>query len=65
MAAGTRRAETGSRQILLPYQMSLFETPRMTVLARGDRWVLYGPNLLLVNLRNRRVEDVIYGVFYY
>jgi Ni/Co efflux regulator RcnB len=30
----------------------------------GRRWVRYGPDLLLVNLRNRRVEDVIYGVFY-
>ena len=31
---------------------------------RGRRWVRYGPDLLLVNMRNRRVEDVIYGVFY-
>ena len=31
---------------------------------RGRRWVRYGPDLLLVNLRTRRVEDVIYGVFY-
>jgi len=30
----------------------------------GRRWVRYGPDLLLVNLRNRRVEDVIYNVFY-
>jgi len=30
----------------------------------GRRWVRYGPDLLLVNVRNRRVEDVIYGVFY-
>lgn len=30
----------------------------------GRRWVRYGPDLLLVNMRNRRVEDVIYGVFY-
>ena len=27
------------------------------------RWVRYGPDLLLINVRTRRVEDVIYGVF--
>lgn len=31
---------------------------------RGYRWVRYGPDLLLVNLRTRRVVDVIYGAFY-
>jgi Ni/Co efflux regulator RcnB len=30
----------------------------------GRRWVRYGPDLLLVNLRTRRVEDVIINVFY-
>jgi Ni/Co efflux regulator RcnB len=30
----------------------------------GRCWVRYGPDLLLVNLRTRRVEDVITGVFY-
>lgn len=30
----------------------------------GRRWVRYGPDLLLVNVRTRRVEDVITGVFY-
>ncbi|MBN9590571.1 MAG: hypothetical protein BGN85_09290 [Alphaproteobacteria bacterium 64-11] len=30
----------------------------------GRRWVRYGPDLLLVNVRTRRVEDVIYGAFY-
>ncbi len=30
----------------------------------GRRWVRYGPDLLLVNIRNGRVEDVIYGAFY-
>jgi hypothetical protein len=30
----------------------------------GRRWVRYGPDLLLVNIHSRRVEDVIYGVFY-
>lgn len=30
----------------------------------GRRWVRYGPDLLLINLRTRRVEDVVYGVFY-
>jgi len=30
----------------------------------GRRWVRYGPDLLLVNLRTRRVEDVITNVFY-
>lgn len=30
----------------------------------GYRWVRYGPDLLLVNLRTRRVVDVIYGAFY-
>ena len=30
----------------------------------GRRWVRYGSDLLLVNQRTRRVEDVIYGVFY-
>ncbi len=28
------------------------------------RWVRYGPDLLLVNTRTRRVEDVIYDAFY-
>jgi len=31
----------------------------------GRRWVRYGPDLLLVNQRTRRVEDVIYDVFYW
>jgi len=31
---------------------------------RGYRWVRYGPDLLLVNIRTRRVADVIYGAFY-
>lgn len=30
----------------------------------GRRWVRYGPDLVLVNVRTRRIEDVIYGVFY-
>jgi hypothetical protein len=30
----------------------------------GRRWVRYGSDLLLVNQRTRRVEDVIYNVFY-
>ena len=30
---------------------------------RGYRWVRYGPDLLLVNLRTRRIADVIYNVF--
>jgi len=30
----------------------------------GRRWVRYGPDLLLVNVRTRRVEDVITDVFY-
>lgn len=30
----------------------------------GRRWVRYGPDLVLVNTRTRRIEDVIYGVFY-
>jgi Ni/Co efflux regulator RcnB len=30
----------------------------------GRRWVRYGPDLLLVNVRTRRVEDTIYGAFY-
>lgn len=30
----------------------------------GYRWVRFGPDLLLVNLRTRRVVDVIYGAFY-
>lgn len=28
------------------------------------RWVRYGPDLLLVNLRTGRIADVVYGVFY-
>lgn len=31
---------------------------------RGYRWVRYGPDLLLVDVRTRRVRDVIYGAFY-
>lgn len=30
---------------------------------RGYRWVRYGPDLLLVNTRTRRIADVIYNVF--
>ena len=30
----------------------------------GRRWVRYGPDLLLVNIRTRRIEDVIYGAFF-
>jgi len=30
----------------------------------GDRWVRYGPDLLLVNIRTGRVDDAIYGAFY-
>jgi len=30
----------------------------------GYRWVRYGPDLLLVNLRTGVVEQVAYGVFY-
>jgi Ni/Co efflux regulator RcnB len=30
----------------------------------GYRWVRYGPDLLLVNVRTGEVEDVVYGVFY-
>lgn len=30
----------------------------------GYRWVRYGPDLLLVRTRTRRVVDVIYGAFY-
>jgi Ni/Co efflux regulator RcnB len=30
----------------------------------GCRWVRYGPDLLLVDVRTRRVVDVIYGAFY-
>lgn len=30
----------------------------------GDRWVRYGPDLLLVNIRTGRIDDAIYGAFY-
>jgi len=30
----------------------------------GYRWVRYGPDLLLVNVRTHRIADVIYGAFY-
>ncbi len=30
----------------------------------GYRWVRYGPDLLLIQIRTRRVVDVIYGAFY-
>lgn len=30
----------------------------------GFRWVRYGPDLLLVDMRTRRIRDVIYGAFY-
>ncbi|MDR2856962.1 MAG: RcnB family protein [Novosphingobium sp.] len=30
----------------------------------GYRWVRYGPDLLLVHVRTRRIVDVIYGAFY-
>jgi Ni/Co efflux regulator RcnB len=30
----------------------------------GYRWVRYGPDLLLVQVRTGRIADVIYGAFY-
>lgn len=30
---------------------------------RGYRWVRYGPDLLLVNVRTGRIADVVYGAF--
>lgn len=30
----------------------------------GRRWVRYGPDLLLVNIRTRRIEDVIHDAFF-
>ncbi|MDH7640793.1 RcnB family protein [Sphingomonas oryzagri] len=30
----------------------------------GCRWVRYGPDLLLVDVRTGRIRDVIYGAFY-
>ena len=30
----------------------------------GCRWVRYGPDLLLVEVRSGRIRDVIYGAFY-
>lgn len=30
----------------------------------GYRWIRYGPDLLLVEVRSRRVVDVVYGAFY-
>ncbi|MBT2187830.1 RcnB family protein [Sphingobium nicotianae] len=30
----------------------------------GYRWVRYGPDLLLVNVRTGRIADIIYGAFY-
>jgi Ni/Co efflux regulator RcnB len=30
----------------------------------GDRWVRYGPDLLLVNVRTGRIDDTVYGAFY-
>ncbi|MBO9557502.1 MAG: RcnB family protein, partial [Caulobacter sp.] len=30
----------------------------------GYQWVRYGPDLLLVNTRTGRIDDVIYGAFY-
>jgi Ni/Co efflux regulator RcnB len=30
----------------------------------GRRWVRYGPDLVLVNVRSRRIEDVVTDVFY-
>ncbi len=30
----------------------------------GCRWVRYGPDLLLVDVRSGRIRDVLYGVFY-
>ena len=30
----------------------------------GYAWVRFGPDLVLVNLSTRRVDEVVYGVFY-
>jgi hypothetical protein len=30
----------------------------------GRRWIRYGPDLLLVNIHTRRIEDVIFNVFF-
>jgi Ni/Co efflux regulator RcnB len=31
---------------------------------QGYRWVRYGPDLILVNVRTRKIRDVIYRAFY-
>lgn len=31
---------------------------------RGERWVRFGPDALLINIRTRRIVDVIHNVFY-
>ena len=45
-----------------------FDDVRMLGLPRapvGFRWVRHGPDLLLVNLRTRRIVDVAWGVFFF
>lgn len=48
---------------------SAYYFPNYTLLGLGAPppgyvWVRYGPDLLLVNRRNGRIVDVIYGAFY-
>ena len=41
-----------------------FRTLGLEVPPPGYRWVRYGPDLLLVNVRTGDIDDVIYGAFY-
>jgi Ni/Co efflux regulator RcnB len=46
-----------------PYSFE-YQTIGLPPPPRGERWVRFGPDALLVNLRTRRIVDVIHNVFY-
>ncbi len=45
------------------YYYNAFDTFGLSRPPYGFRWVRYGPDLLLVNIRTGRIRDVRYGVF--
>lgn len=46
-----------------PYNFD-YQTIGLPPPPRGERWVRFGPDALLVNIRSRRIVDVIHNVFY-
>ena len=51
--------------IAAPYFFSDYGPLGLSGPPPGHRWVRYGPDLLLVDLRSGRVNDAAYNVFYF